>query len=194
MLLTQKFEEYRFLYRYVLYSLFFFVISAALGYYTAATQTQEVMAIFEELVADLDPLITLGPVTLFLLIFFNNTIKTFLMMVSGVFFGIAPAVFVFSNGYILGVVGHLIIHEAGITPLLAGIIPHGIIEIPIMLCAAAYGFWLGSRFILTIKYGESIKYHLQSAIRSFLQIGVPLFFFAAFVEVFVTDYILNMFL
>lgn len=186
-------EEYGFLENYVYYALFFFLISVLLGYYTAATQTQEVIALIDSLATELEPLMDLGPVTLFLLIFLNNSIKTFVMMLLGVFFGIVPAIFLISNGYILGIVGHLVGHEVGMGSLFVGIVPHGIIEIPVMLFAAAYGLWLGARFMLTIKYGESIKYHIQSAVKTYIHVFVPLFFFAAFIEVFITEYLLNFF-
>jgi len=150
------------------------------------------MEILEEIMSELAPLGAMGPVTLFLIIFFNNSIKTFLMMTLGIFFGIAPAIFLISNGYILGVVAYLVGTEDGVSSVLVGIIPHGIVELPVVIIASAYGFWLGSRFILTLRHGESIRYHIKNAMHTYLHILVPLFFFAAFVEVFVTDFLLNL--
>ena len=129
MLLKEIFKGKAYILKYVLYSISFFLVGIFLGYYTALVETEEVILIFEQILDDLKGLETIGPVTLFLIIFLNNSIKTFVMMLLGIFFGLAPAFFLFSNGYMLGIISYIIIQELSISTMLLGILPHGIIEI-----------------------------------------------------------------
>ena len=48
-----------------------------------------------------------------------------------------------ANGMILGYVLSLQTHESTLSIVLKGILPHGIIEIPVILIACAYGLKLG---------------------------------------------------
>lgn len=88
---------------------------------------------------------------LFLFIFFNNAIKAVAIVFLGMIFAFLPVFFVVVNGMVLGYLFG-IMHAAGenIVPLIIkGILPHGIIELPVILLAAAYGIRLG---IVLIKW------------------------------------------
>ena len=187
------------MYRYVFYACVIFITSTILGYYAAATNEEEIVKIFSQISEELSQIDSSGPVTLFLVIFFNNSFKVFLSMMLGVFLGIAPILFVFGNGLILGIVSFFIIQQAGLTFLLLGILPHGIIEIPAVLFGAGYGMWLGNPSYRKLRFGEplnmlKIRENLRTAMFAFKNYLIPLIFFAAFVEVFVTNSILHIFL
>lgn len=186
-------ESYRYLYRYIKYAAAIFLIGILYGYYLAMTETEAILSFFQELFKDLSGLDTLGPVTLFLVVFFNNSIKTFFMMFLGIFFGIIPALFVFFNGFLLGVVSYLGIQQSGITALFLGIVPHGIIEIPTMIIASGYGLWLGRCTLRKLTHKELLRPHIAKASYVYMRFFVPLLFVAAFVEVFVTGYLLKTF-
>lgn len=176
--------------RYVGYATGIFVAAAFLGYYTALYRTEEMAYFFEQLVQDLAGLDGVGPVTLFLLVFFNNSIKTFAVVLMGFFFGIVPAFFLFANGYILGIVAFFAQQQVGVQLLLLGTVPHGIVEIPVMIVASSYGLWLGSRFLRSLRTKQSLKHDIKTVILLYVNVFVPLFLFAAFIEVFVTSAIL----
>lgn len=87
----------------------------------------------------------------FLIIFVNNTVKSFIAMVSGVFLGIIPVFFLFINGFIIGLVIFVSGKEVGYVETMARIIPHGILEIPAIILACSYGLWLGKSAFLSLQ-------------------------------------------
>ncbi|WMT40512.1 stage II sporulation protein M [Paenibacillus sp. D2_2] len=81
----------------------------------------------------------------FRFIFMNNVIKSLGVIVLGALFGIFPAVFLLMNGLILGfLVTSSAQHGANLFDLIVkGLLPHGIIEIPAIIMAAAFGIQFG---------------------------------------------------
>lgn len=83
--------------------------------------------------------------SMFLFIFFNNAIKSILIIYLGLFFGIIPLVFILINGMVLG---YLFANNPQpqidlFNLIVKGILPHGIIEIPAIIIAGAYGIRFG---------------------------------------------------
>lgn len=85
----------------------------------------------------------------FIFIFLNNTIKSIAIMYAGLLLGILPIFFIVINGmligYLLFVFQENVTHvDLSVTELVVrGLLPHGIIEIPVIIVAAAYGLLLG---------------------------------------------------
>ncbi|MDQ0872670.1 stage II sporulation protein M [Paenibacillus sp. V4I3] len=79
----------------------------------------------------------------FIFIFLNNAIKSVVIIFLGLLLGILPLFMLIANGMILGYVLSLQTHESTLSIVLKGILPHGIIEIPVILIACAYGLKLG---------------------------------------------------
>ncbi|MFC5452246.1 stage II sporulation protein M [Paenibacillus aestuarii] len=79
----------------------------------------------------------------FIVIFLNNAIKSILIVFLGLGFGLLPLFMLIANGMILGYVLSLQNHGNTFALILKGIVPHGIIEIPVILMACAYGLKLG---------------------------------------------------
>ncbi len=192
MYLKKILQKCAYIHTYVIYALIVFLISVFAGYYITTLETGEMRILFEQLLTDSAVLEDVGPVTLFLIIFFNNTIKSFFIALLGTFFGIMPLLFIIANGYMLGVVSFFIIEEFGLVPLMWGIVPHGIIELPLLIIVAGYGLWLGDSFMKKIRHKEPIKHKIKIVMRTFSKYLVPLFFFAAFIEVFITDFFLTL--
>jgi stage II sporulation protein M len=83
-------------------------------------------------------------------IFFNNAIKALLVMYLGAFFGIVPVVFLAINGMILGYVVQKAAEKGGgvlFDVLFKGLLPHGILEIPAIIIACAYGLRMGQMML-----------------------------------------------
>ncbi len=78
-------------------------------------------------------------------IFLNNSIQSILIIFFGVLFALYPLFALVVNGMMLGYLFGRIpdAHEAWILAA-KGILPHGIIEIPAILLASAYGIRLGA--------------------------------------------------
>ncbi|MGG1519940.1 stage II sporulation protein M [Paenibacillus oryzisoli] len=79
----------------------------------------------------------------FIFIFLNNAVKSILIIFLGLFFGVLPLYMLVANGMILGYVLSLQTNESTLSVVLKGILPHGIIEIPVILIACAYGLKVG---------------------------------------------------
>ncbi|EFM11451.1 protein of unknown function DUF95 transmembrane [Paenibacillus curdlanolyticus YK9] len=81
-------------------------------------------------------------------IFFNNAIKSAMVIYLGFFFGIFPLFFLIINGMIIGYMCYNVGEQAGSGALFElifkGLLPHGIIEIPVLIITAAYGLKSGS--------------------------------------------------
>ncbi|MDP1513191.1 stage II sporulation protein M [Paenibacillus ottowii] len=92
----------------------------------------------------------------FVFIFFNNAIKCVLVIFAGALFGIVPFIFLIVNGMVLGFVVHLQADMGGsmYEIVVKGLLPHGVIELPILIIACAFGLKFGTNIISTI--GASI--------------------------------------
>jgi stage II sporulation protein M len=97
--------------------------------------------------------------TMIVFIFLNNAIKSILVMYLGALFGILPFFFLVVNGMLIG---YLLktsaeLHGGGFVAELVfkGLLPHGILEIPAIIIACAYGMRFG---VLVLKAGGSILF------------------------------------
>lgn len=92
----------------------------------------------------------------FTFIFLNNSIKSVLVLFSGILFGILPVVFLAINGMVIGFLLNLVESNGGDLGelIFKGLLPHGIIEIPVILIACAYGLALGGLVIRSMTSGE----------------------------------------
>ena len=81
----------------------------------------------------------------FTFIFFNNAIKAVLVMLFGAFFGLAPFGFLLLNGMVLGFVVEAARRQGQDMAelIFQGLLPHGIIELPAIVIACAYGLKFG---------------------------------------------------
>ncbi len=76
-------------------------------------------------------------------LFANNFRASIFMMIGGLLLGVVPALYVFANGALIGFVLLIVTAATHANPVLvfvAGIVPHGIFEIPAYLLATAFGF------------------------------------------------------
>jgi stage II sporulation protein M len=113
---------------------------------------------------------------LFGFIFLNNALKSILIIFAGIFFGLLPIGFLLINGMVIGYLAELQADAGLMGVFLKGILPHGIIEIPAIIVASAYGMKLGSIM------GKGLLRLLSSSGRSvfaadlerFIKLTVPL--------------------
>jgi len=83
---------------------------------------------------------------IFLIIFFNNSIKSALVIYMGALLGVIPVFFLIVNGMIFGYLYTSIVERGENAALifLKGVLPHGILEIPAVLLACAFGLKFGA--------------------------------------------------
>lgn len=89
--------------------------------------------------------------SMIMLIFFNNAIKSVIVIFAGALFGLLPIFFLVINGMVIGFVLQFSANssmEMSVLELIVkGLLPHGILEIPALLIASAYGLRLGKLLI-----------------------------------------------
>ncbi|MCS7463613.1 stage II sporulation protein M [Paenibacillus doosanensis] len=81
--------------------------------------------------------------SMFWLIFWNNAWKSIVIIGMGAFFGVLPLFFLLSNGLLLGYVMAVSAEKQSVLYVIKAILPHGIIEIPAVVFACAFGLRLG---------------------------------------------------
>ena len=135
----------------------------------------------------------LSPIQIMLVIFLNNAVKSLFSIVLGAGLGIIPIIFIGGNGIILGLIANEASKQQGIIFVLAALLPHGIIEVPMVLISAGLGLRLGYSMYSSMK-GEKrdMKYELIESLRIFMRIIMPLLFVAAIIETFVTPLVVSM--
>ena len=147
--------------------------------------------IFTRLVQELgdllQPLGTINPLLLFFAIFLNNAIKALGVIGLGILVGIPPVLFIGINGLVLGSVISGVKSVHGVEYAVAGIAPHGVIEIPMILLATALGFMVGWESLKWLRRKESsVKSQLSSSLKLYLKAILPGLAVAAVIEVLVT--------
>lgn len=134
----------------------------------------------------------LGPAGLFVFIVVNNVVKAAVMMGLGLVFGLVPIFFLVSNGIVLSVAAALIAQQAGVWATIGGLLPHGVIEVPAVLLAAAVGLRLGALTIERLRRPDTkVKAEIVKAWRFFVALVLPALIVAALIETFVTPVILT---
>ncbi|CAM3938127.1 MULTISPECIES: stage II sporulation protein M [Paenibacillus] len=81
----------------------------------------------------------------FVFIFLNNSIKSVLVMLSGILLGVIPFIFLLVNGMVIGFLLKIVqaSGESLFDLIVKGLLPHGIIEIPVIVIACGYGLAFG---------------------------------------------------
>ncbi len=183
--------------KYLRVSLLIFVIGLVLG----AVFAKPLQIALSPLMTDLKTL-ALGMkhetfATMMMTLFLHNLRTSVFMIVGGILFGILPAIFVLVNGALVGYVIAITYQTTHVNPFLlfvAGILPHGIFEIPAYLLASAFGIRAGVLLIRTMgRHFEHDNWRKlgKDAVPT-LVIVVVLLFVAANIETGITPLLLRM--
>lgn len=163
-----------------------FMAAAMMGYFAAAADSELADGWMKELEM-LKWIMGLHPILIMLAIFLKNLTACAMSVLLGLGFGLVPLLVLTSNGIMIGIVSYVIIHKQGVLYLLAGIAPHGIIELPTILLGISMGFRLGYLLAFTL-LGEKVDLagETRVAIHFLVKWFVPLLFLAAAIETFIT--------
>ncbi|MBI2858752.1 MAG: stage II sporulation protein M [Chloroflexi bacterium] len=164
-----------------------FVAAMAVGY-VAGPNTIQASPLLKELGGIAGLLRGLPPFVMFILIFLNNAVKSLLVILAGLGFGVLPIIFVIVNGLLIGFVVRLATPKVA----LAGILPHGVFELPAVLFASALGVHLGT-VIWRKARGEvaDIPGHIARAMKAYLLVILPALLIAAVIETYVTPLVMR---
>jgi len=167
--------------------------AAALSGFQAAARDPEFSSRWLDELEMLRWILNLDPVLIMLMIFLKNLVACAIAMLLGLGLGVIPAIVIVSNGILLGVVAENALEEHGQAFLLAGILPHGIVELPVVLACAAMGLRLGHLLALVL-IGRDVDLGGESkmALCFLVWWATPLLFIAAAIETFITPLALSM--
>jgi len=163
-----------------------FFISLVLGMLFGQDTIEGIMG---QLGTILEPLALTGKLTvlLFFIIFINNAIKALGIIFLGILLGLPTLLFIVLNGFILGGLGSALESVNGWRYVIASFVPHGVIEIPVILLAAALGLTVGMGSLKWLVRRESqVKLQLSNGLKVYVRWILPGLAVAAIIEVLVT--------
>jgi stage II sporulation protein M len=165
--------------RWILAAVLLFVAGALLGFGWAALQPDLVLhqiQPFVGLLRDVGERLTgtASPLERTSVIFRNNGLAVMRMMLFGLFpvpfFGFWPAAGTFGNGLLLGIIvglgGRISPLATSPETLLLATLPHGVIELPAVWIAAAWGMKLGLAWLLPGAAGQRLRVLGHSALEA----------------------------
>jgi len=171
---------------YMAASVLLFFGSAVLAY-SAASQDPQFAATWLKEMEMLKWIMGLEPWQILLVIFFKNMLACAVSILLGIAFGLVPLLVATSNGILIGVVSYQVLTQKSVGYLLAGVVPHGIIELPVVLLCIAIGFRLGYRFFNALMgRREDLREEVRLALHFLIWRAAPLLFLAAMIETFIT--------
>lgn len=200
LLLLARFRE-RELPKFLRFARLFFLLSAALGVFLWVADPEtagKLLAAFYETAEESGVLDQFtGGIGLFALLNNNWTAMLCTVVMGFLPFLLLPALTLLSNGVLIGVLAGVYCTTEGLGPslFLAGILPHGVFEIPALLLSGACGIALcrtSSRLILG-RSDRPLVPLIEDLLRVLLLLVAPLTVAAALVECYVTPLILSLF-
>lgn len=176
---------------YILVAVALFALTSIIGY-LAAELDPRVAASWTKELEMLKWIMDQPPVLIMIIIFLKNLLSCAMAVLLGLGLGLVPLLIVTSNGFLLGIVSYGAIQKAGVLYLLAGILPHGIIELPTVLLSIAIGFRLGHLLVLTLLREEAdLAGETRMAVHFLLHWIMPLLLVAAAIETFITPVVIS---
>jgi len=167
-------------------SLSIFALTSAMGYWAAGADPD----LASQWRAELDALkwiLEQPPLMIMIIIFLKNLLASAMAMLLGLGLGLIPLLVVTSNGFLLGIVAHGAVQQGGLLFLAAGILPHGIFELPAVLVSIAIGFRLGYLLALILAREKAdLAGETRIAVRLLWRYITPILFLAAIIETFIT--------
>lgn len=151
--------------------------------------TEEITAL-EELARFLAPL---PQPIIFIVIFATNVSTLLASFILSPILCLWPILVLTLNGWLLAFVATIIVQEKSLGFVLAGLLPHGIFELPALIIGEAAAFSFGTAAILALFKKERRNLLLPNLKRNsiYLLIALALFLLAAIIETFVTPLLLT---
>jgi len=126
-------------------------------------------------------------------IFLKNVSALLFSFVFSPILCLAPVLSLLLNGLLIGFVSTAVVQERSVEFLLAGVLPHGIFEIPAFIIGEAAALSFGATLILALFKKERRKLILPSLMTNsrYMLIAFALLLPAAIIETFVTPLLLS---
>lgn len=175
---------------YILLSAAVFFGSIVAGYHYSQANPEAVKPVVEEIVKEFSQFKDYPLPILMLRIFAQNTLLSVFALLLGLGFCIPSLAFLAYNGWIIGLVIYEVEQKLGLQYIIAGLTPHGIIEVPMILISVATGVRLGVEVIMALLGRGDVKGEFKKGLSIYIFWIVPLLFIAALVEISITPLII----
>ncbi len=160
-------------------TVFLFVFSTFMGFSMGEQISPD---LFEELFSNIPDPSQSTIIEMFIAILLNNTVASFLFLISGVLVGLPPLLFIIMNGFIVGWISYNAAKEIGLAFVLLTLLPHGIIEIPAISLSASMGVGIGYKIINKLRKQNGVTAYIKESLRLFIFKIIPLLILAAGIE------------
>ena len=129
----------------------------------------------------------------FLIILIKNTSTLMLSFILSPILCLVPILALTLNGWLIGFVSNVIVQEASLWFLIAGLLPHGVFELPALILGEAAALSFGTVAILALFKKERRKLLVPNLKQNlkYLLIAFALLLPAAIMETFVTPLLLT---
>jgi len=178
--------------RWIFVAVFLFGIGIAFGLATPAGSSlpSEYITAFEEQFAGI---LALPKPLIALFIFLKNTSALLISFVLSPILCLVPVLALIINGLMIAFVSTLVIQEESLGFLLAGLLPHGIFELPALILAQAAALSFGTMVVLALFQKERRKLLLPGLKRNlkYLVVALALLLPAAIIETYITPLFLT---
>lgn len=170
--------------RWLLLAAIIFGFGIAVGVVTPPDIISEDIIDFEEI----GELVEMSSSALLIFILLKNSLAFLISFALSPVLWLAPFIALIFNGWVLGVVSVAVLEEQSLGVLLAGLLPHGIFEIPAFIMAEAAALSFGTAVIVAIFRKEKRSLVLPSFRQNmrYLAVALLLLLPAAVIEAYVT--------
>lgn len=175
------------------FSVVIFVLFIVLGAFTVNQNPESAEILLQTLNDELFSFISdQTPPYMALILFINNFEASLLLFFGGATFGILTLLVLVTNGVVIGFVVEYAVKFQGPAAVAAGIIPHGIFEIPAFIISAGLGFLLAESLWLEYKGADDAAKCAGKLAKIYLTTVIPFLAAAAIIEAFITPQIINL--
>lgn len=172
---------------YLILSMILFLLSLFMGYAYGVFIDQNISSLLDEMGGLFDFIHQASAAQMFLIIFFNNTLKGLMVIMLGIGLGLVPVIFIVFNGFLVGMAVYFGAQTRGMTYVAMAILPHGVLEVPVILLSTAMGLRLGRMAIRGIQGDKvDLRAELTGAFKMFVYVVLPLLLLAAIIEAYLT--------
>ena len=117
------------------------------------------------------PLLKMNPLYIMLAIFLNNAFVSLVSLVLGLALGVLPILFIAFNGYLVGVISYIVAQQKGFLFIFLALLPHGIVELPMVFLSASIGLRLGHQvFSALIGRPTEIKREFKEGLKFYFHL------------------------
>ncbi|MCK5434921.1 MAG: stage II sporulation protein M [Dehalococcoidales bacterium] len=177
---------------WIFIAVFLFGTGIAFGLATSTDNSlpSEYITAFEE---QFSGILTLPKPLIALFILLKNTSALLISFALSPIFCLVPVLALFINGLVIAFVSTLVIEEESLGFLLAGLLPHGVFELPALILGQAAALSFGTTAVLALFKKERRNLLIPSLKRNlkYLMVALALLLPAAIIETYITPLLLS---